>query len=73
MGTDFKHLANGVKEPTVRIDLLLVLCLNDEDDGHRYEVSVVITMRKDELWRRIDGQLGCVLEERQPSVRRNGT
>ena len=46
----------------MRVDLLLVLCLDDEDDRHRYKVSVVIAMRKDELWRRIDGQLGRVLK-----------
>lgn len=60
--THLKYLANGVEEPTVRINLLLILRLDDEDNRHRDEVSMVVTVRKDELWRRINGQLGCVLK-----------
>lgn len=33
---------------------------------------MVIAMRKDELWRRIDGQLGRVLQEREPLTQQKG-
>lgn len=59
--THLKHLADGIEEPAVRVDLLLILCLDNEDDGHRDEVSMIITVRENELWRRINGKLGRVL------------
>ena len=46
---DLKHLANSVKQPAVRVDLLLVLRFDDEDDLHWHKVVRVIALRHHEL------------------------
>ena len=61
--TNFRlqHLTNGVEQPTVRVDLLLVLRLDDEDDLDWHEVVRIVTVRDDKLRCRINRQLCCVL------------
>ena len=61
-GSCLEKLANGVEEPSMRIDLLLVLGLQDEYDLHRYNVIGVVTVGKNELGRGIDGNLGGILK-----------
>lgn len=60
--TYLKYFANRVEEPTVGIDLLLVLGLDYQDDGDRYQVAVVVSMRKDELWCGIYRELRRILD-----------
>jgi hypothetical protein len=58
-----QHLADGVEEPAVRIDLLLVLCLDNEDNLDRYQIVWIVSMWKDKLRRSIDRELRGVLQE----------
>ena len=59
--TYFEHLANGVEEPTVRVNLLLVLSLNDQDDLTRDQVVGVIGMWENKGRGSIHRQLGGIL------------
>ena len=38
--THLEHLANGVEEPTVRVDLLLILFLQTENDLYRDNATI---------------------------------
>ena len=49
-----KHLADSVEQPAVRVDLLLVLRLDDKDNLDRYEVVGVVAMGDDQLWGGVD-------------------
>jgi hypothetical protein len=54
--------ADGVEEPSVRVDLLLVLSLDDEDDLNRDQVrAIILLLGEDELGLSIDRELGGVL------------
>ena len=61
--TDFglQHLADGVEEPTVRVNLLLVLSLNDQDDLTRDQVVGVIGLWENKGRGSIHRQLGGIL------------
>lgn len=47
--TNLKHAADGIEQPPVRVDLLLILRLDDQDYLDRHEVVRVVTMGNDEL------------------------
>jgi len=53
--THVKHFTDGVEEPTVRVDLLLILGFKDKDDLDRHQVIGIVCYRKNELGRSIDG------------------
>jgi hypothetical protein len=57
-----ENAADTVEEPAVRVDLLLVLGLEDNNDLDRDKIAVATLLRKDELWLGVNGQLGSVLE-----------
>ena len=57
-----QHATDRVEQPPVRVDLLLVLRLDDQDNLDRHEVVGVLTRRNDKLRRGVDGQLGRVLQ-----------
>lgn len=61
--TDFglQHLADGVEEPTVRVNLLLVLSLNDQDNLTRDQVVGVIGLWENKRRGSIHRQLGGIL------------
>lgn len=63
--TYLEHFANSVEEPSVRVDLLLVLRLDDKNDLYRHQVVGVICVRHDQLRCGINRQLGRVLLGRQ--------
>lgn len=44
-----QDLTDGIKQPSMRIDLLLILSLQDENDLHGYQVIGIILMRKHKL------------------------
>lgn len=56
-----EYFADSVEQPTVRVDLLLVLRLDDEDERDGDEVVGVFALRYDQLWGSIHRQLGCIL------------
>ena len=45
----------------MRVDLFLVLGLDDENDLNRNEIFIVILAWQDELWGRVDGELSRIL------------
>jgi hypothetical protein len=47
----------------MRVDLLLVLGLDDENDLNGNEIFLIILAGQDELWGRIDGELRRVLRK----------
>ena len=47
--TNLKHAADSIEQPPVRVDLLLILRLDDQDYLDRHEVVRVVTMGNDEL------------------------
>ena len=49
----FKNATEGLEEPSVRVDLFLVLRLQDEDDLNGNQVVRIIAMRDNQLW-------GCI-------------
>ncbi len=61
--THVQHFPYAVEQPPVRIDLLLILGLEDEDNLDRHQVGRIIGLRKNELRRSINGQLGGILVE----------
>ena len=61
--TYLQHLADGIEEPAVRIDLLLVFCLDNEDNLDGYQIVWIVSMWKDKLGRSIDRELRGVLQE----------
>ena len=61
--THVQLLANGVEEPAVGVDLLLVLRLDDEDDLDGDQVgAIILLLREDELGLSIDRELSGVLD-----------
>lgn len=60
--TYIDHLANGVEEPPVRVDLLLILGFDAEDDLDRDKILLVVPVGLDELRGSVDRQLGGVLK-----------
>ena len=58
---DLQHLPNSIKEPSMRIDLLLILSFNNEDDLDRDKVEGFSFLRKDKFGRCINRQLSGVL------------
>ena len=56
-----KHSSDGMEQPTVRVDLLLILCLQNKDDLNWNQIIWVFTVRQNELGRGIDGELRRVL------------
>ncbi len=52
--TNFKHSANGIENPAVRVNLLLVLGFDDKNDLDRYEVRWVVFLGKNKLRFRIN-------------------
>ena len=55
--------ADGVEQPSMRVNLLLVLRLEDKDDLHRHQVVGVFSMGEDECWCGVDRDLCCVLKD----------
>ena len=51
--TYLKHRTDGIEEPTMGVDLLLILCLQDKDNLYRDEVVRILAMRQDKLGGRI--------------------
>ena len=49
-----EHLADSIEQPAVRVNLLLVLRLDDEDNLDRDEVVRVVAMGDHQLWGGID-------------------
>lgn len=58
----FQLPSDRIEQPSVGVNLLLVLCLYDEDDLHGNEVVRIISVWKHECWSCVDRQLGRVLE-----------
>lgn len=56
-----QHPSDPVEQPTVRVDLLLVLLLEHEDDLDRYQVVGIARVGLHELRLGIDRDLGRVL------------
>ena len=56
-----KHFTNGIEEPSVGVDLLLVLCLQDEYDLDRHEVVRIVANRQDQLRSGVNGKLRGIL------------
>jgi hypothetical protein len=52
--TDLQYLTNGVEQPTMGVDLFLVLGLDDEDDLDWNEILVIVLPREHELRDRIN-------------------
>ena len=52
--THLKHAANGIEQPSVRVDLFLVLSLDDQNDLDRNEVVGVLALWYHQLRRGID-------------------
>jgi len=48
--TNAQHFANGVEEPTMRVDLFLVLRLQNENKLNRNKIVGIISMRKNQPW-----------------------
>lgn len=59
--TYVENFPNRVEQPSVRVDLFLVLCLQNEYDLNRNQVVGIILVRQDEGGRRINGYLGRIL------------
>lgn len=59
--TCIKHLANGIKQPTVGIDLLLVLGFQDKNNLDRNEVVRAVLLRQYQLGSWINRKLSRVL------------
>ena len=57
-----EHFTNSIEEPSMGIDLLLVLGLQDEDDLDRHEVVRVIIGRQNQLRSSVDRKLRCILQ-----------
>jgi hypothetical protein len=47
--TNFKYSANGIEDPAVRVNLLLILGFDDENDLDGYEVQWVVFLGKNKL------------------------
>ena len=58
----FQHLADGIEQPSVGIDLLCVLLLQDENDLDWDQVGRVSRIGLDQLRLRVYRDLSCVLE-----------
>ena len=56
-----EHLPNSIEEPTVGVDLLLILGLEDENNLHGDEIVRVFTMGENQLWGGINGDLSGIL------------
>ena len=54
-------MSNGIEEPTMRIDLLLILGLQDKNDLNWDQIVGVILVGKDKLRCEVNGELGSVL------------
>ena len=48
--TNVEHFTDGIEDPAMRIDLLLVLGLDDQNNLYRNKVQRIIILRKNELW-----------------------
>jgi hypothetical protein len=59
--TNLQVGTDRVEEPAVRIDLLLVLGLENEDDLNWYEIVRIIALGKNQLRRSIHRQLSGIL------------
>ena len=70
--TNLKHAADGIEQPPVRVDLLLILRLDDQDDLDGNEVVGIVAMRHHQLRCRIDRELGRVLRD-SVSTNQTGT
>ncbi len=66
--THLQHAADRIEQPPVRVDLLLVLRLDNQDDLNGHEVIGVLSMRDDKLGRGVHGKLGCVLQRMSAAV-----
>jgi hypothetical protein len=60
-----KHPTDRVEEPTMTVDLLRILLLEDEDDLDGDEIVGIVVMRKNERRCRVDAELGRVLYMRE--------
>ena len=58
-----EHFTNSIEEPSMGIDLLLVLGLQDQDNLDRHEVVRVIVGRQDQLRSSIDRKLRSILRD----------
>ena len=65
LASHLEHLTNGVEQPSMGVNLLLVLCFDDKNNLNRHEVVWVLAMRYDQLRGGIDGQLRRVLHKCQ--------
>ena len=54
----------------MRVDLLLILCLENKDDLDRKKIVWIIRLGKNELWCSIDRKLGCVLDKKGQHFRK---
>ena len=56
-----QYTSNGIEEPMMRIDLLLILGLQDKNDLNRDQIVGVILVEKDKLRCEVNRELGSVL------------
>jgi len=68
MKKDLDDFPNCIEKPAMRVDLLLILRLEDEDDLNRNEIIWIIGLGKNELRCSIDGKLSCILEETRSAI-----
>lgn len=59
--TRIQHLADSIEQPTMRVDLLLILSLENEDNLNRNQVQRVVGLGKDKLRCRVHRKLGRIL------------
>ena len=56
-----QYTSDGIEEPTMRIDLLLILGLQDKNDLNQDQIVGVILVGKDKLRCGVNGEVGSVL------------
>lgn len=59
--THLQHSTYGVKQPAMRIDLLLIFSFQDKDNLYRNKVIGIVTVGQNKLWGPIHRNLSCVL------------
>lgn len=59
--TYVERFADSIEEPTMRVDLLLILGLEHKDDLNRNQIVGVVGLGKNQLWCRVDRELSRVL------------
>lgn len=59
--TCVEHSSDCIEEPAMRVDLLLIFRLDDQDNLNRDQVERIVAVWKHKLGFCIDGQLGGIL------------